>query len=110
MKDARGHDLAIGSTVAYNRSGDVVHGVIERFGQPRRVSGAVRSGPYCGLPVHMRRSPIFIRNTGTNKLSRVVRVESVMAIFEQPVWVCCCGAANGVNLATCRVCGARSQS
>ena len=66
MKDCRGNKIQHGAIVAYNRSGDVVHGTVERFGRATRFYGV----------------SIFIRNSQDNKVSKVINPRGVLVIVE----------------------------
>lgn len=81
MKDNNGTEVLVGDMVAYNRSGDVVKGIVEKFQQKR----APRQWWY---------STIYVRNVRDNKLSKVKRPQSLMVVARKvttnqigcPIW------------------------
>lgn len=67
MRDNNNTNVAIGDLVAYNRSGDIVLGVVEKFQQAR----GKRQWWYC---------TIYVRNSRDQKLSKVKRPQSLMVL------------------------------
>ena len=89
MKDNNGTDINIGDLVAYNRSGDVVKGVVEKFGRPLSIGWQVAYG---GRPTNLTYT--YVRNSKDRKLSKVKRPQSLMVIARKvttnqigcPIW------------------------
>lgn len=80
MKDNNGVELEVGLLVAYNRSGDVEAGIIQKFGRSARRgwNGAARTIVWRGL------THTFVKNNRDGKISKVMRPRSLMVIEKMP--------------------------
>jgi len=73
MKDARGTEIEVGQTVAFNFSGEIAVGVIERIAPSKRYG-------HEDTVFHVRR----ITHTGhwAKPVSRVTRPQNLLVLFE----------------------------
>jgi len=86
LKDNNGIVIEVGDLVAYNRSGDVVKGVVEKFGRVLPMGWQTRSRDLLKYT--------YVRNQRDKKLSKVKRPQSLMVIGKmattnqigEPIW------------------------
>lgn len=67
VNDARGTTITVGTRVAFNYSGDIAVGVVEKI---------------TGTEFHIRRETHLTGYYATNPISKVRKVSSLLAIFE----------------------------